>query len=47
MSTVKKDGTYDKRTIIGREASKGAVKAPKKNNNEMQKALKNNKKAGK
>jgi hypothetical protein len=47
MSTVKKNGEYDKRTVIGREASKGAVKAPKKNNNEMEKGLKNTKKAGK
>lgn len=47
MGTVKKNGTYDKRIVIGREANKGVVKAPKKNNDEMQKALKNTKKAGK
>ena len=46
MSKIKSNGALDKRTIDGRQAN-GKTKAPKANENAVNKALKNTKKAGK
>lgn len=43
---IKKDGTYDGRTVAGRQ-SKGKTNQPKTTVAKMEKGLKNNKKNGK